>query len=67
MAARIDYNHIARVVAEMSREQIEQELLHFNGRFELDFTEDFLEQLSEDRLRHILLSARLQHQKNLSS
>ena len=66
MAARIDYNHIARVVAEMPRDQVERELLHFNGRFQLDFTEDFLGQLSVDRLRHILLSARLQHQKNLS-
>jgi len=30
---------------------------NFRGRFKLDFTEDYLNKISVDRLRHILLAA----------
>lgn len=47
-------------VAQMSREQIQEEILNFQGRFKLDFSPEFLQAQSLERLRHILLAAKLQ-------
>ncbi|MBN1764461.1 MAG: hypothetical protein JW860_04325 [Sedimentisphaerales bacterium] len=55
-----DYERMACIVAQMSRDEVKQEILHFKGTFKLDFPEDYLEQLSVERLRHILLAAKLQ-------
>lgn len=41
----------------MSKRQIIRRLLRFDGPIKLDFTPDYLENLSTDRLRHILLAA----------
>ncbi len=41
----------------LSRDQIKPRLLNFPSRTRLDFTEEFLEKLTTDQLRHILLSA----------
>jgi len=43
----------------MTRERLVYELLHFEGGMRLDFTESFLERLSDDKLRHLLLAAYL--------
>lgn len=59
-----DIERITVGVASMNREAVKQELLQFEGRFKLDFTEDYLESLSLDRLRHILLAAKLQNTVN---
>ncbi|MHC4597296.1 MAG: hypothetical protein ACYS19_20415 [Planctomycetota bacterium] len=39
------------------RFKLERRIKNFRGRFKLDFTEDYLNNLSVDRLRHILLAA----------
>ena len=44
-------------VLEMTRGQIIQALLEFDGRVRMDFTEDFLKQKSTDWLRHVLYAA----------
>ncbi len=60
MTMKIDFDHVAKTIAQMSREDVQDELLCFEGRFELDFPKDYLEKLSAERLRHILLAARIQ-------
>ena len=44
-------------LAGMSRSQLKRKLLSLKTRFPLDFTEQFLDSLSSDKLRHILLAA----------
>lgn len=46
-------------LAGMSRSQLKRRLSSLKTRFPLDFTEDYLNSLSSDKLRHILLAAML--------
>lgn len=48
---------MATSIASLDRETVKNRLKHFKGRFRLDFTDDYLDKLSVDRLRHILLAA----------
>lgn len=58
MPSKLD--EVATTVSEMNREEIQREIMHFTGRFKLDFTPEFLKKQTLDRLRHILLAAKLQ-------
>jgi len=56
-----DHDSVTCSIAQMSRDQIKREILHFKkGSFKLDFSEDYLDGLTLERLRHILMAARLQ-------
>ena len=44
-------------VAALGRDELKRRIRNFRGRFKLDFTEDYLNKVSVDRLRHILLAA----------
>ena len=44
-------------VAALGRDELKRRIRNFRGRFRLDFTEDYLNKISVDRLRHILLAA----------
>lgn len=44
-------------IATLNRGQLKRQIKNFRGRFKLDFSEDYLETASIDRLRHILLAA----------
>ena len=44
-------------VAVLGRDELKRRIRNFRGRFKLDFTEDYLNKMSVDRLRHILLAA----------
>ncbi len=44
-------------IAVLGRNELKRRIKNFRGRFKLDFTEDYLNNLSVDRLRHILLAA----------
>lgn len=57
MAAEFSFEKICSKVSSMSKRQIIRRLLRFDGPIKLDFTPDYLENLSTDRLRHILLAA----------
>ena len=57
-------NDVTTMVAEMSREEVQKEIIHFNGRFKLDFTHEYLMAQTLERLRHILLAAKLQQHKS---
>jgi hypothetical protein len=58
-------NEIAVHIAGMNRQAIMFELMNFQSRFKLDFTENYLAALSVERLRHILLAAQLQHYRGM--
>ena len=47
----------ATSIAVLGRNELKRRIKNFHGRFKLDFTEDYLNKLSVDRLRHILLAA----------
>ena len=57
MAARTYFEREATSIAGLGRPELTRRITHFKGRFRLDFTEDYLDRLTLDRLRHILLAA----------
>jgi len=44
-------------IATLERDELKRRIKHFHGSFKLDFTDDYLNAASVDRLRHILLAA----------
>ena len=57
MAPREYFEQAATSIAALGRDELKRRIRNFRGRFRLDFTEDYLNKLSVDRLRHILLAA----------
>jgi len=57
MVSRKYFEQTATSIAALGRDELERRIRSFRGRFKLDFTEDYLNALSVDRLRHILLAA----------
>jgi hypothetical protein len=57
MAARKYFERETTSIAALGRNELKRRIRNFRGRFKLDFTEDYLNHLSVDRLRHILLAA----------
>ncbi len=57
MASRKYLEQTATSIAALGRDELTRRIKNFRGRFKLDFTEDYLNNLSVDRLRHILLAA----------
>ena len=57
MASIATFDKQATTIAALGRNELTNRIKHFNGRFKLDFTEEYLNKLSVDRLRHILLAA----------
>ena len=47
----------ATSIAVLGRNELKKRIKNFKGRFRMDFTEDYLNRTSVDRLRHILLAA----------
>ncbi|TFG50110.1 MAG: hypothetical protein E4H40_01850 [Candidatus Brocadiia bacterium] len=57
MTSKEYFEHTATSIASLNRLEIERRLTNFKGRFKLDFTPEYLNKLSLDKLRHILLAA----------
>ena len=57
MTAKEYFEKTATSIAALGRPEIKSRLKNFKGRFKLDFSEDYLKNLSVDRLRHILFAA----------
>jgi len=57
MAPKKYFEQTATSLASLGRDELKRRISNFKGRFKLDFTEDYLNNLSVDRLRHILLAA----------
>ncbi len=51
-------------IASLSKMEIKRRLLGFRGKPRLDFTEDYLDRLSIDKLRHILFAAMVTGNRN---
>lgn len=51
------FEQTATTLAALDRDELKNRIRNFRGRFKLDFTEDYLNKLTVDRLRHILLAA----------
>ncbi len=57
MIARESLEQTATSIAALERDELKRRIKGFRGRFRLDFTEDYLNSLTVDRLKHILLAA----------
>jgi hypothetical protein len=57
MVAKSSLDNLATSIASLGKEEVKDRLMNFKGRFRLDFTNEYLDKLSVDRLRHILLAA----------
>ncbi len=53
------FEQTASSIAALDRVELKRRIRDFRGRFKLDFTEDYLDKLNIDRLRHILLAAHI--------
>ena len=56
-AQRLD--HLAVSIMSLGKAETKRKLKSFKGRFKLDFSEEYLNKISLDQLRHILLAAML--------
>ncbi len=64
LRARIEtMNNVADIpihkIAELTREELICTLLSFPGTFKFDFTQEYLESVNTDQLRHMLMAAYL--------
>jgi len=57
MTSKEQFEQTATSIASLDKEELTRRIRNFRGRFKLDFTENYLNSLSVDRLRHILLAA----------
>ncbi|UCF14875.1 MAG: hypothetical protein JSW59_15815 [Phycisphaerales bacterium] len=57
MASKRYFERETTSIAAFGRHELTRRIRNFRGRFKLDFSEDYLNRLSVDRLRHILLAA----------
>jgi len=57
MSSRNYFDREATSIAALGRDELKRRIRNFKGRFKLDFTDDYLNNISVDRLRHILLAA----------
>ncbi|MCJ7778014.1 MAG: hypothetical protein MUP16_06845 [Sedimentisphaerales bacterium] len=57
MASREYFEQAATSIGTLKREELKRQIRNFKGQFKLDFTEDYLNDASVDRLRHILFAA----------
>lgn len=55
-----DMEELIEVVGAMDRQTVTESLLSFRGTFPVDFTPEFLDKLSTDRLRHIFVALCMQ-------
>jgi hypothetical protein len=59
MGTQNSLEEIAVSISSLGKTEVKRRIRNFKGRFKLDFTEEYLDALSIDRLRHILLAALL--------
>jgi len=57
MASEKYFEQTSASIASLGRDELKRRIRNFKGRFRLDFTDSYLDDLGVDRLRHILLAA----------
>jgi hypothetical protein len=50
------FEHTVAVIATLGRDELKTRIKSFQSSIKLDFTDDYLDAISLDRLRHILLA-----------
>ncbi len=58
-APTTEHEAVVSAIRALDRHRLVHELLNFKGALRLDFTEEFLNRLSDEKLRHILLAAHM--------
>lgn len=53
------FEQVSTSIAVLGRRELKRKIKNFRGRFKMDFTDDYLDRIDIDRLRHILLAALL--------
>ena len=51
------FEQTATSIASLGKDELKRRIKNYKGRFRLDFTDNYLNTLSVERLRHILLAA----------
>jgi len=59
-----NFEKTAVTIAALGKVELTKKIKKFKGRFKLDFTDDYLQKLSTDKLRHILLAAIITSKSN---
>ena len=57
MSSSGSYEELISSIASLRKSELKSRLLRFKGSFKFDFTESYLDGLSTDKLKHILLAA----------
>lgn len=57
MTPDISFEQYCTYIASLGKNEVMQRLLHFDGPLKMDFTEEYLDTLDVDKLRHILMAA----------
>lgn len=57
MSSNKYFEQTASSISSLGRDELKKHIRNFKGRFTLDFSEDYLDSTSVDRLRNILLAA----------
>ncbi|GAI23373.1 unnamed protein product [marine sediment metagenome] len=57
MASKEYFEQAATSIAALDRGELEKQIKNFKGRFKLDFSDDYLNKMTVERLRHVLLAA----------
>ena len=55
------FENLICTVAMLNRDQLKEKFLNFRGKFPVDLSTDYLENLPLDRLRHIFVALCLQN------
>lgn len=67
MVTDVYFETVCTEIATMDKAEVKHHILHFDGPVRLDFTEDYLDSLDLEKLRHILLAALITaHRKHAS-
>ena len=59
-----DFEKLVKAVSKMPKEEAVDKILNFSGSFKLDFSREYLEKQTVDKVRHILLAAMIQRQRD---
>jgi hypothetical protein len=57
MVSKKNFEQTATSLTALGKNELKKRIKNFKGRFKLDFSDDYLNKLTVDRLRHVLLAA----------
>jgi hypothetical protein len=67
MSADFSVEKMCSAIASMNKKEVIRRLVNFKGPIKMDYSSDYLESLSTDRLRHILFAAVVTFQRKHAS